>query len=118
MKFYCTETVSNRLSKGKMYFGNIIAVPKGAPDPFKGGGPLRICVYDNTNAWMSFNVKVFVPADQFITRKYTAEGEPPVTITEAEALAVTINLFRELKEKHDALLAQVSQQKDDKNGGG
>lgn len=52
MKFVATmATADGRLTRGHVYFGNILYLPSG----------IRIVVFDNRREWMTFNPDAFRP---------------------------------------------------------
>lgn len=61
MKFKAkTSTADGRLTKDKIYQGGFVMT-----NQYYGSGQmcLRIIVYDNRNEWMTFDPKVFEPAE-------------------------------------------------------
>lgn len=62
MKFKAiTSTSDGRLTKGKIYRGQLIVVPKKYADSTGSGGPVRVIVFDDKGSWITFNPKAFIP---------------------------------------------------------
>lgn len=65
MKFIAKKSISNKITEGKIYFGNLVWKFEAARNGSSATSELKIVVYNDAETWSAYSPSYFEPHEEY-----------------------------------------------------